>query len=142
MQADDIMQEGLIKIFNNLDQYKRHKGAFSTWSNRVLVNAALSFLKRTSWNDTLTQLEEAHIIENGEESIYDHLSAQELTKLIQTLPVGYRLIFNLYAIEGYTHPEIAKLLDISAGTSKSQLSKARKALRIKLESQLIASGNG
>lgn len=135
-QADDIFQEGLIQIFNSLHQFDEKKAGFSTWSTRILIYSALKFLKKYNWVDSFKDIEEALTYEDTQENVYQKLAAKELTAIIQQLPLGYRLVFNLYAIEGYSHKEIAEELGISEGTSKSQLSKARKQLREKLESRL------
>lgn len=135
MQAEDIMQEGMINIYKNLHTYDVDRAAFSTWSTRVLINAALSYLKKNSWADSMGDIDQIYDAHDESETIYDRLSARELTQLVQTLPTGYRVVFNMYVIEGYTHKEIATILGISDGTSKSQLLKARKKLRTKLESQ-------
>jgi len=130
-QADDILQEGLIQIFNSLKDFDEKKAIFYTWSTRVLIYA-----EKYNWADNFKEMEEAEAFEDTEESIYQKLAAKELTMMIQQLPLGYRLVFNLYVLEGYTHKGIAEQLGISEGTSKSQLSKARKYLREKLESHL------
>jgi len=140
-QADDIFQEGMIQIYKDLHQFDNSKSAFATWSSRVLVNSALKYLKKFNWIDTVSEFEEAKELEDQGESIYQKLASKELTKLVQKLPLGYKLVFNMYVIEGYGHKEIAKELGISEGTSKSQLSKARRALRHQLESQLNYSGH-
>lgn len=140
-QADDIFQEGLIQIYKDLHQFDETKSAFSTWSSRVLVNSALKYLKKYNWIDTISEMEEATEIGSGSEDIFQKLATKELTQLIQKLPLGYKLVFNMYVIEGYGHKEIAEALGISIGTSKSQLSKARKTLRHQLESQLNYSGH-
>lgn len=139
MQAEDILQEGMIAIFRGLHQFKAEKSAFATWSNRVLINAGLKYLKKNSWTNALKDIDEVYHLEDGSETIYEHLNAKELTLLIQQLPMGYRIVFNMYAIEGYAHKEISEKLGISEGTSKSQLSKARRTLRSYLENQLIKS---
>lgn len=136
MQAEDIMQEGLINIYKNLRKYDESRASFSTWSTTVLINAALNYLKKNIWSDNMSDMDQALDTSDKSETIYNKLSAKELTALIQTLPTGYRVIFNLYNIEGYNHREISEKLGISQGTSKSQLSKARRELRYKLESQL------
>ena len=141
-QADDILQEGLIQVFNSLHLFDERKGNFGTWSTRILIYAALKFLKKYNWEDSFKNIEEALDYEDNQESIFEKLAAKELTVLIQQLPLGYRLVFNLYVMEGYAHREIAEELGISEGTSKSQLSKARKQLRAKLESHLINSHHG
>ncbi len=135
-QADDIFQEGLIKVYKDLYQFDDRKSAFKTWSSRVMVHSALRYLKKYTWVDTLSMQEEATQYEDNDETVYSKLAARELTMVVQQLPIGYRLVFNMYAIEGYSHKEISTKLGVSEGTSKSQLSKARKYLRNKLESQL------
>lgn len=138
-QAEDIFQEGLIQIFNSLKNFDETKSTFQTWSTRVLIYSALKYLKKYDWSDNFKSTDELMDYEDPTENIYQKLAAKELTAIIQQLPIGYRLVFNLYVIEGYTHHEIAEQLGISEGTSKSQLSKARRFLRNKLESQLINS---
>jgi RNA polymerase sigma factor (sigma-70 family) len=132
-EAQDIMQEGLVLIFRDLHQFDPEKGAFRSWSNRVLVNAALRFLKKHQWQLSFEDLESARNEPDFSETSLDKLSAKEITEVIQQLPSGYRMVFNMYVIEGYSHKEIAALLNISVGTSKSQLSKAKKMLRQKIE---------
>ncbi|MFK8102590.1 MAG: RNA polymerase sigma factor [Saprospiraceae bacterium] len=135
-EADDIFQEGLIQVFKDLKQFDARRASFDTWSSRLMSHAALRYLKRNSWNQNFTTLEEVETATETNENIYDQLAAKELTALIQELPTGYRVIFNLYVLEGYQHKEIAKQLKISEGTSKSQLSKAKKMLRERLEFHL------
>jgi len=136
-QAEDIFQEGLIQIFKDLHQFDSKRAAFNTWSSRVMVNSALRFLKKHAWKNMVSEQEQAYQIEDKDENIMQKMSAKEITALVQKLPLGYRLVFNMYVIEGYKHNEIAKKLGVSVGTSKSQLSKARKVLRNQIESQLI-----
>lgn len=137
VQADDIFQEGLIQIFKDLHQFNSKKSAFNTWSSRVMVNAALRFLKKHAWKNMIVEQEQTLQLEDKSENIFSKMSAKEITRIIQNLPLGYRLVFNMYVIEGYKHNEIAQELGIKEGTSKSQLSKARKLLRQQIESQLI-----
>ncbi len=134
-QADDIFQEGLISVYKDLHQFDSTRSAFKTWSSRVMVHAALKYLKKYTWVDSLS-LQEAYQYEDQDETVYFSLAARELTMVVQQLPIGYMLVFNMFAIEGYSHKEIALELGITEGTSKSQLSKARKYLKTKLESQL------
>ncbi len=141
MEAEDIFQEALINIFNRLESYDHNKGAFTTWSTRVIINSAMTYLKKNSWANSMSGLENSYTVETEVVDIYDQLSAKELTLLVQKLPLGYRLVFNMYAIEGFTHKEIADQLEISVGTSKSQLFKARRELQKTLESQLTSSSH-
>ena len=136
MEAEDIFQEGLIGIYKDLHQYNNKKASFNTWSSRVLINAALRYLKKNNWMSSLRDLEPEMNTADENEMILDQIASKELTHMIQKLPIGYRLVFNLFALEGYSHKEIANKLGIAEGTSKSQLSKARKQLRAILESQL------
>lgn len=133
MEAMDILQEGLIAIFKDLYQFDAKRGTFVHWSNRVLVNAALRFLKKHQWQQTFMDLEAAENESEITEDALDKIAAKELIHLIHQLPLGYRIVFNMYVIEGFSHKEIAEQLKISTGTSKSQLSKAKKALRNQLE---------
>ncbi|MEL6719156.1 MAG: RNA polymerase sigma factor [Bacteroidota bacterium] len=134
-EAEDMLQEAFMVIFKDIGQYAG-KGNFEGWMKRVVVNAALRYLRK--WKRSIIALED-YVEEDtfvAEESYNSQLSLQELTQMIQQLPVGYRTVFNMYVIDGYTHKEISTYLNISEGTSKSQLSKARKLLRTMLEQQL------
>ncbi len=135
-EADDILQEGLIQIYKDLHQFDERKASFATWSSRVLSHAALKFLKRHRWNKAFTDIDSIDETADQEELVYDKLAAKELIQLLQQLPLGYRVVFNMYVIEGYKHHEISKGLGITIGTSKSQLSKAKKMLREKIEFHL------
>lgn len=131
--AQDILQEGVVKVFQVLDKFDPGRGSFKGWSNKVIVNEALKYLKAHQWQESFEDLES--IAEKPEEpEITDEkITAKELVKLIQQLPFGYRMVFNMHEIEGYSHQEIADTLNISVGTSKSQLSKAKKALQQQLK---------
>ena len=127
-EAEDMLQEGLISVFNKLKQYDPRRATFSAWSNKVMVNAALQYLrkwKNLNLNQSIDDYEE-QFAENDD--IVDTLSAKELNSFVQKLPDGYRVVFNLYVMEGYKHREIADLLSISENTSKTQLFKAKKML--------------
>ena len=132
-EAQDIFQEGVVKVFRVLDKYRLDSNAFKSWSNKVIINEALKYLKRHQWQQVFEQTEDGNERYSENENALDKMSAKELIQLIQQLPTGYRVVFNLHEIEGYTHAEIAALLGIAAGTSKSQLSKAKKMLRQQLE---------
>ena len=131
--ADDMLQEGLIAIFKDLKQFDSEKGEFGAWSNRVLVNAILQFIRKWKKLKLHSTIDDYTYILTEKSDVFDEMSAKELTCLIQKLPSGYRVVFNLYVMEGYKHKEIAQLLDISENTSKSQLRKAKIMLRTKLE---------
>ena len=131
--ALDSLQNALIKIFSKTSQFNPDKGSFKSWSSRIVVNENLMELRKKSNQVFVEDIQESYDLFDESESPVEMLSAQELTKLIQQLPDGYRTIFNMYVVEGYSHIEISKQLGISAGTSKSQLFKARKLLQQQLE---------
>jgi len=126
-QAEDFLQEGFIKVFNKLHQYA-NKGSFEGWLRTIFVNNSIEALRKNKkWYELFPNEKSPQLITNT--NILDHLATQELLQCIQKLPDGYRTIFNLYVIEGFSHKEISKMLAISEGTSKSQLSRARTALQ-------------
>lgn len=129
-EAKDNLQDGFIKIFQNIHQYKG-KGTFEGWMTRVIINTAL---KKYQSQSVFLSIEEDYPEEMQVETENEVLSKEFLIKIIQELPERYRLVFNLYALDGYSHKEISKLLKISEGTSKSNLSRARLKLKEKIES--------
>ncbi len=136
-EARDIFQEGAANIFKNLKQFNSKRGQFQSWSNRIMVNTALKYLKQQHRQQPFENLETAHhSVDNGE-SILDKIALKELIAIVQQLPLVYRLVFNMYVMEGYSHKEIAEKLEIPVATSKSRLSKAKKALRQQLEVMLL-----
>ncbi|MDQ1296206.1 MAG: hypothetical protein QG611_184 [Bacteroidota bacterium] len=128
-EARDILQEGFIKIFENLVHYK-HEGSFEGWMRRIVVNTALEKY-RSKHNlyrvDDIDQIPEPDATPDNED--YAGLEASDLMEIIRELPPKYRMVFNLYAIEGYSHKEISNIANISEGTSKSNLSRARVILQ-------------
>jgi RNA polymerase sigma factor (sigma-70 family) len=137
--AEDILQDAFIKVFDKLRQFK-FEGSFEGWIRRIMVNTALKKYSLRRYEKEVSGYELKDRDESGmEPSAYSHLSQKELMELINHLPDGYRLIFNLYVIEGYQHDEIAQMLGIQPGTSRSQLVKARTMLQKQLlELQKIA----
>jgi RNA polymerase sigma-70 factor (ECF subfamily) len=130
-EAEDIMIGGFMRIYEKMDQYEG-KGSFEGWMKRIMINESLGFIRRNKSMYITEDIEEvAYKIKY--EMLQDTLEAQDLLRLINELPSGYRAVFNLYAIEGYTHKEIGELLGISENTSKSQLSRARAHLQKKLK---------
>lgn len=127
-QADDIFQEAFINIFNNLHQWSSEKGAFQPWIYRITVNTAIAIIKKEN-KHLASDVEDELSISSYDVDLDEQLSFKDLQKIIDELPNGQKLIFNLYAIEGYTHREIAEQLGINEGTSKSQLAKARNNLK-------------
>ncbi len=132
--AEDTLQDSFITIFNKIKQYK-HKGSFEGWLKRITINTAIQKYREKTPLEIVKETPEAHEIE--EVSLNNELfSLDILLEFIQQLPDRYRLVFNLYVLDNYSHKEIANLLFISEGTSKSNLSRARKILKINLEEHL------
>ena len=124
--AEDMLQEAFIKIFAHIHQFK-FEGSFEGWLRRIVVNTALKALQKKKL--CFTDINEAATGMQIEPETYSHLHTEQLLQLLKTLPDGYRVVFNLYIIEGYDHDEIAAMLHIQASTSRSQLVKARKMLQ-------------
>jgi RNA polymerase sigma factor (sigma-70 family) len=133
--AKDALQDGFIKVFRDLHQFDAEKGKFEHWIKKVMVNTCLEAIRKKRID--FQSLDSSFNIPSQEETSLSKLSLQELTKLIQSLPLGYRTVFNMYVIEGYAHAEIAEQLEITESTSKTQLMKAKSLLRQKLESSFI-----
>ncbi|MEO8934552.1 MAG: RNA polymerase sigma factor [Xanthomarina sp.] len=130
--AEDAMLNGFFKVFKNLKNFKA-EGSFEGWIRRIMVREAISFLRQQKQMEfSVDEIEETtkHSIQ-----INTEIEVAEIQKLIDDLPEGYRMVFVMYAIEGYKHAEIAELLQISEGTSKSQLFKARKQLQEQINKQ-------
>lgn len=127
-EAEDALQEGFIKIFNNIDKF-RNEGSFEGWIRRIIVNTALNYYKSNLKHYFSTDYSEIEEMIEDDKLKFDNLSMEFLLKIIQDLPEGYRLVFNLYEIEGYSHKEIAEMLGVSVNTSKSQLMKAKRSLQ-------------
>ena len=130
-EARDILQEGFIKVFEKLGGYK-HEGSFEGWMRKIMVNTALEKYRSKNNNnlyrvDDIDTLTEKNIEPDTDD--YSGLEANDLLTIIRELPPKYRMVFNLYAIEGYSHKEISKMVNISEGTSKSNLARARVILQ-------------
>jgi RNA polymerase sigma-70 factor (ECF subfamily) len=130
--AQDVLQDGFIKLFNKIDTYSG-TGAFGGWVRRIFVTTALEHLRR---NDALKQSASIddieNFIENYDETAIQKMSVDDIMECIASLADGYRTVFNLYAIEGYNHAEIAEMLGITEATSRSQFMRARKILQQKI----------
>jgi RNA polymerase sigma factor (sigma-70 family) len=126
-EAEDILQEGFIKVFKKMDSY-RGDGSFEGWMRRVFVNTAIEHFRRRRYLMPVTEKEENSVAGNYNSAL-DDLGAKDIMALVQDLSPGYRTVFNMYVVEGYTHKEIADMLGISEGTSKSQLSRAKVILQ-------------
>jgi RNA polymerase sigma-70 factor, ECF subfamily len=123
-QAEDIMITAFMKVFTNLKNFE-HKGSFEGWIRRIMVNECISFIRVQK---KVKFIDDENYFEESFNNIESQFSVEDIQFLIDNLPDGYKMVFNLYAIEGYKHQEIAQMLDINEGTSKSQLSHARKML--------------
>ena len=132
--AEDILQEGFIRVFRFLDTFNG-SGPLGGWIRRIMINVALQRFRENKRMHFL-RLEDSEVIKQEvSDDALSKMSADELLELIQRLPIGYRTVFNLYAIEGFMHREIAEKLGISEGTSKSQYSRCREMLREMIEKE-------
>jgi RNA polymerase sigma-70 factor (ECF subfamily) len=128
--AEDMLQDAFIKVFDKIKQFKG-EGSFEGWIRKIVVNTALKKYTLIRYDKEIIGHEgvDAEHFFSTEQGAYSHLSEKELLQLINKLPDGYRFVFNMYVIEGYSHDEIATLLGIQSGTSRSQLAKARMLLQ-------------
>lgn len=129
-QAQDYLQESFISIFKNLKQFDTSRGAFEPWAKRVTINTCLMDLRKKTLY--AVNISEAEKVESTANDVLSDLSLKEMLALIQQLPDGYKTVFNMYVIDGYSHKEIAEELNISPSTSKTQLMKARLLLQKKI----------
>jgi RNA polymerase sigma-70 factor (ECF subfamily) len=125
--AEDVLQEGFVKVFKNLKQFK-HEGELGAWIRRIMVTTSLNFLKKNSRHRHELSFENENLHPVSDDNPELKITGKELADLIRQLPVGYQTIFNLYAVEGYNHGEIGALLGINEGTSRSQYARARNLL--------------
>lgn len=137
-EAEDIVQEGFIRVFTKLNLYQG-TGSFESWMKRVMINTALKYREKHIVKYSYSELDNVHVFDKAP-TIIDELSKEEILKLIQELPNGYRTVFNLYVIEGYSHKDIGEMLNIGESTSRSQLVKARNLLKQKLMNQIRLAG--
>lgn len=131
--AEDYLQEGFVRVFRDLHQF-RMEGELGGWIRKVVLNVVLQQLRKKKRLFVSTEIEKVQHTIAIEHDYNGNIDAKFLTRVIQQLPAGYRTVFNMYVVDGYTHREIAGELDISVGTSKSQLSKAKAMLREQLGS--------
>ncbi len=129
--ADDILQDGFIRVFKHIKDF-RGEGSLEGWVRRTIVNTAINYYKKKIKQGIKTDLEHVKGKVKETNNIVEKMAADELLVLINELPPGYRMVFNLNIIEGYTHKEIGQMLEISENTSKSQLSRARASLQKKI----------
>jgi RNA polymerase sigma factor (sigma-70 family) len=125
--AQDILQDGFVKVYRNLSRF-RGDGSFEGWMRRIFVNTAIEHYRKSVKMYPVTETQENNV-EDREWNAFEKLSVKDLMNLIQELSPGYRTVFNLYVVEGYTHREIGEMLGISEGTSKSQLARAKAILQ-------------
>jgi RNA polymerase sigma factor (sigma-70 family) len=128
-EAEDAMMEAFVKIFDKMGDF-RFQSSLETWMRRVAVNISINKIRarKNIWTD----ISESEYEIGYNDHAFEQLNVNQLLKLIEQLPVGYRMVFNLYAVEGFSHKEIAETLNIDEGTSRSQLAKSRKALQAML----------
>jgi RNA polymerase sigma-70 factor (ECF subfamily) len=126
-EAEDVLQEGFIKVFRKMTTF-RNEGSFEGWIRRIFVNTAIEHYRKKTYLQPITEQEE-NTVEGKYISVLDKLAEKDIINLVQQLSPGYRTVFNMYVVEGYTHKQIADQLGISEGTSKSQLSRAKQILQ-------------
>lgn len=131
--AKDILQDGFVKVYKNLNKYKG-TGSFEGWMRRIMVNTAIEHYRKKN-NTYEIQASHEESITDGDLTALDKLATAEILNMVKALPNGYRTVFNLFAIEGYAHKEIAEMLNISEGTSKSQYARAKALLQEKIRNQ-------
>ena len=130
-QAEDVLQEGFIKVFSKLEMYKG--GSLEGWIRKIMVNSSLDKIRKEKKRQGDVSVEDVGFKLENNSFILENLEAEELLKLIATMPLGYKTVFNMFAIEGFTHKEIAQEMNISENTSKSQYSRARAYLQNKMK---------
>ncbi|MFN8265926.1 MAG: sigma-70 family RNA polymerase sigma factor [Chitinophagaceae bacterium] len=135
--AEDMLQEGFIRVFSQIHQFQR-KGSFEGWIRRIIVHTCINHLKKhKKFNDSV-DISQAQVVQVREDSVPSIIQAKQVTECIRTLPVGYRTVLNLFAIEGYSHREIAQMLDIEESTSRSQYTRAKAMLeQILIQKRII-----
>ncbi len=132
--AQDLLQEGFVKLFNNIEKY-RGDGSFEGWVRRIFVNTSIEYYRRKTKINLVPETND-NTVEDKEWNALDSFAEKDIIKLIQELSPGYRQVFCLYAIEGYSHKEIGDMMGISEGTSKSQLARAKTILKKLVEERL------
>jgi RNA polymerase sigma-70 factor (ECF subfamily) len=135
--AEDMLQESFIKVFSQIHTFQ-NKGAFEGWIRRIIVHTCINHLKKNKRFNESVDIINASAIQVREESIPSIVQAKQIVECIRLLPIGYRTVLNLYAIEGYSHKEIAEMLDIEESTSRSQYTRAKQMLEeILLKKKII-----
>ncbi len=129
--AQDALQEGFIKVFNKISSYS-FSGSFEGWMKKIFIHTSIELIRKKKYHQDINNINDSELTKTAKINIGD-LDAKKLIDVIQELPQGYRTVFNMYVIDGYSHKEISNTLSISESTSKTQLFKARKQLQIKLK---------
>mgnify|MGYP000577883247 CR=1 FL=1 len=128
-EAQDVLQMGFVKVFEKLEMFKQ-TGSLEGWIRKIIVNTALDNIRKNKKLQNNVAIDKVDFqLGSNNETVVEALSAQDLLKVIQSIPTGFRTVFNMYVIEGYTHKEIAEALNITESTSKSQFSRAKKYLQ-------------
>ncbi len=132
--AEDMLQDGFVTLFSKIDTYKGD-GSFEGWARKIFVNTCLMYLRKKDALKMSDDIETARHISSGYSDQIQNVGYKELMRLITSMPNGFRTVFNLYVLEGYSHKEIAKMLDITEVTSRTQLSRARVWLQAKIKKE-------
>ncbi|HEY4799471.1 MAG TPA: RNA polymerase sigma factor [Bacteroidia bacterium] len=139
-EAEDMLQNGFIRVFEKIETFKG-TGSLEGWIRKIIVNESLTYLRKNKSMKLAVAIDDVAYMISDNHGTGDNINEQDLLKMIQKLPIGFRTIFNMYAIEGYSHKEIAELLSISEGTSKSQYSRAKVHLQNMLTADTANSNN-
>jgi RNA polymerase sigma-70 factor (ECF subfamily) len=126
--ARDLLQEGFLLVFSNIDKFKK-EGMLDAWIRKIFVNCALNYLRKDDILKDANDIDDRMISEMADESTISQITAAELMDCVKSLPEGFRTVFNMFAIEGYSHKEIGEMIGISESTSRSQYMRARQKLR-------------
>ena len=126
--AKDLLQEGFIKVFSAIGSFEG-SGSFEGWMRRIFVNTALEYLRKNDILKESVEIDNTEVLQEVDYSAIERISADELMELIAELPPGFRTVFNMFAIEGYSHREIAETLNINESTSRSQYTRAKRLLQ-------------
>jgi RNA polymerase sigma-70 factor (ECF subfamily) len=135
-EAEDVFHEAFVKVFKNIQTYQ--SGSFEGWMKRIFVNTAINNFRKNQKHYGHDEFGEVHDFSSEPDTVISGISTQELLQMVNQLPEGYRLVFNMFVVEGYTHKEIGELLGIAEGTSKSQLAKAKQMLKKILSTYSVA----
>lgn len=133
-EAEDMLQNGFIRVFEKIETF-RGTGSLEGWIRKIMVNESLTYLRKNKAMKMNIDIDDAKFMIPGNNHIGESVNEKDLLKMIQQLPTGFRTVFNMYAIEGYSHKEIGEMLEISEGTSKSQYSRARVHLQNMLQGE-------